>query len=111
MLVTALAVASSFASVRLVPLPDAGPNDFYGGNRAPLVSSAFRKLPIGAIRPGGWVRKQLELEAAGFIGHLEEISPWLNKKNNAWLSPTGTGEHGWEEVPYWLKGFGDLGYV
>ena len=28
-----------------------------------------------------------------------------------WLSPTGAGEHGWEEVPYWLKGFGDLGYV
>ena len=45
------------------------------------------------------------------MGHLTEISPWLQKKSNAWLSPEGKGEHGWEEVPYWLKGFGDLGYV
>lgn len=21
------------------------------------------------------------------------------------------GDHGWEEVPYWLKGYGDLAYI
>lgn len=107
---------SSFAdadntTLRHVQRPDSGPNEFAVGNREPLAPSAFRKLPIGAIRPEGWIRKQLELEANGFTGRLTEISPWLDKKNNAWLSPTGKGEHGWEEVPYWLKGFGDLGYV
>ena len=25
--------------------------------------------------------------------------------------PNGLGENGWEELPYWLKGYGDLGYV
>ena len=35
---------------------------------------------------------------------------WI-KKNNAWFSGNGTGDHGWEEVPYWLKGYGDLGYI
>jgi DUF1680 family protein len=53
----------------------------------------------------------LELQAAGFHGHLGEISEFLKKQNNAWLSPTGEGERGWEEVPYWLKGFGDCAYL
>ena len=63
------------------------------------------KLPVGAVRPQGWLRKQLELQTAGFHGHLGEISSFLGKKGNAWLSPTGEGDHGWEEVPYWLKGY------
>lgn len=44
-------------------------------------------------------------------GHLEEISKWCQFDGNAWASPTGTGHSGWEELPYWLKGYGDLGYV
>ncbi len=89
----------------------AAPNTFYPGNRAPLRPSPFVKLPIGAIKPRGWLRTQLTLEADGFSGRLAEISEFLRRDNNAWLSKTGAGEHGWEEVPYWLKGFGDLGYV
>lgn len=92
--------------------PTAGaPNRHYIGNREPLVPNAFTKLPIGAITPGGWVRKQLELEADGFSGRLPEISKFLKKENNAWLAQDGIGDHSWEEVPYWLKGFGDIGYV
>jgi DUF1680 family protein len=86
-------------------------NDFYVGNRPPLLPSPFIKLPIGAIEPHGWVRKQLELQADGFHGHLTEISRFLKKEGNAWLSPTGEGTHGWEEPPYWLKGFSNCGYV
>jgi DUF1680 family protein len=51
------------------------------------------------------------LQDAGFHGHLTEISRFLDKRNNAWLDPQGTGASGWEEVPYWLKGFADTGYV
>ena len=86
-------------------------NDFYVGNRPPLLPSPFIKLPIGAVRPRGWVRKQLELQADGFVGHLTEISRFLRKKNHAWLSPKGKGHSPWEELPYWLKGFGDTGYL
>jgi DUF1680 family protein len=95
-----------------VARPDAtAKNRHYAGNREPLLASPLIKLPIGAIRPGGWLRRQLELQAAGFHGHLGEISRFLKKDGNAWLSPQGRGESGWEEVPYWLKGFGDTGYV
>lgn len=87
------------------------PNSHYVGNRAPLISNAFAKLPTKAIRSKGWVRTQLELEASGFIGNLTSISKFLNKQNNAWLAKDGKGDHGWEEVPYWLKGFSELGYL
>jgi DUF1680 family protein len=86
-------------------------NTHYVGNREPLAPSPLLKLPVGSIAPRGWLRKQLELQAAGFHGHLGEISSFLRKDNNAWLSPTGQGERGWEEVPYWLKGFGDCAYL
>ncbi len=83
----------------------------YITNRPPLLPSALLKLPIGSIKPGGWLRGQLELEAAGMTGHLEEISKWCKFEVNAWSDPQGKGPSGWEELPYWLKGYGDLGYV
>lgn len=86
-------------------------NDFYISNKMPLQPSSFVKLPIGSIKPEGWILKCLQLQKTGMTGHLNEISAWLEKKNNAWLSPTGEGIHGWEEVPYWLKGYGDLAYL
>jgi len=76
-----------------------------------LLHSPLIKLPIGSIEPQGWLRKQLELQADGFFGHLTELSRFLVKENNPWLSPEGEGEKFWEEVPYWLKGYGDLAYV
>jgi hypothetical protein len=83
----------------------------YVGNRAPLAPSPLMKLPIGSIKPKGWLRHQLETEARGMTGHLEEISPWCKFEGNAWASPQRKGHSGWEELPYWLKGYGDLGYV
>jgi hypothetical protein len=83
----------------------------YLGNRDPLLPSPFLKLPIGTITPRGWLRHQLELERDGMIGRLKEISPWLNFEKSAWANKEGQGERGWEEMPYWLKGYGDLGYV
>src|SRR5438477_5038558 len=83
----------------------------YAGNRAPLAPSPFIKLPIGSITPKGWLRHQLVLEASGMTGRLPEISKWCKFEGNAWAAADGMGHSGWEELPYWLKGFGDLGYV
>jgi hypothetical protein len=86
-------------------------NNNYTGNRAPLQPLSFIKLPVGAIKPEGWIRKCLELERDGLAGNLGEISAWLDKANNAWLSKDGQGDHGWEEVPYWLRGYANTGYL
>jgi len=103
---------SASESIRVVDrLGTEGNNDFYVGNRAPLAPSPFMKLPVGAIEPKGWIRRQLELQADGFHGHLTEISQFLKKDGNAWLSTAGEGDHGWEEPAYWLKGFSNCGYI
>ncbi len=107
-----LAMAAPTMRATCVDHPTAGEaRPHYVGSRPPLLASPFLKLPIGAIRPGGWLLTQLELTRDGYTGHLQEISPYLRREGNAWLDPEGEGGHGWEEVPYWLKGFGDLGYV
>jgi DUF1680 family protein len=90
-------------------LPAAGRNSHYIGNREPLLPSPLIKLPLGAVKPAGWLRKQIELMGDGFIGHLSEISPFCRIDNNAWTHPQGEGPNGWEEVPYWLKGYYNLG--
>ncbi len=86
-------------------------NSFYTNNRAPLVQNAFLKLPVTAIQPKGWLREYLIRQKDGLTGNLGTISAWLQKDNNAWLSKDGKGEFGWEEVPYWLKGYANLGYI
>jgi hypothetical protein len=86
-------------------------NKHYVSNREPLRPSPFVKLPIGSITPKGWLRHTLETEAQGMVGHLEEISRWCKFEDSAWVTKDGTGKNPWEEMPYWLKGYGDLGYV
>jgi hypothetical protein len=73
-------------------------NDFYVSNRPPLAPSPLVKLPIGSIEPKGWLGHMLELEADGMVGHLPELSKWCKAEGNAWLSPDGQGQNGWEEL-------------
>jgi hypothetical protein len=98
--------------VRSVRHPPTGRlNRHYPSNRAPLRPESFIKLPVTSIKPGGWLRRQLELQRDGLTGHLGEISIWLSRQDNAWLSRDGKGKHGWEELPYWLKGYANIGYM
>jgi len=91
--------------------PAGRPNEHYIGNRPPLAESPLVKLPVGSVKPRGWLRSQLELMAKGMTGRLPELSRWCKSENSAWASPEGEGEHGWEELPYWLKGFISLGHI
>lgn len=107
-----LLTAVHLLSVNVVDRPPtAGANAFYSPNRTPLRPTPLVKLPITAFEPGGWLRKSLELQRDGLTGHLGEISVWLTKRNNAWLNKDGKGDYGWEEVPYWLRGYSRIGYV
>ena len=86
-------------------------NSFYAGNLKPLEASQYIRLPVGSIEPGGWLKVYLERQREGLSGQLGNVSAWLQKTDNAWLSKDSKGKWGWEEVPYWLKGYGDLAYV
>ena len=112
LMMIALAGYNQTSVVSSVALPDTQQaNSNYIGNKEPLLSTPFIKLPVGSVKPKGWLLKQLELQADGYFGHLGEISQYLIKKNNSWLSADGSGDHGWEEVPYWLKGYSNMAWI
>lgn len=81
----------------------------YTNFRAPLQQAPLLKLPVGKVQPKGWLRKYLELQRDGLNGQLGSVSAWLDKNNNQWLS--NQGDHGWEEVPYWIRGYCSLAYI
>ena len=101
--------ASAQNSVTITDKPAIGTNTNYPGFKAPLQSAPLIKLPVGKVQPKGWLRKYLELQKEGLNGKLGTISAWLDKNNNQWLSDEG--DHGWEEVPYWLRGYCSLAYI
>ncbi|HBG00979.1 MAG TPA: hypothetical protein DDW87_05335 [Firmicutes bacterium] len=76
-------------------------------NHRPLKETPFRHLPLGNVRPRGWLLNQLEVQAAGLTGHLDEIWPDCGL-NSGWLG--GTGES-WERGPYYCDGLIPLAYV
>ena len=67
---------------------------------------AFSFLPIAEIRPEGWLRRQLRIQADGLSGHLDEF--WPDIRDSRWI---GGDREGWERVPYWLDGFLPLAYL
>ncbi len=58
------------------------------------------------IKPVGWLRRQLEIQAEGLSGNLHKI--WPDIRDSAWI---GGDREGWERVPYWLDGFIPLAYL
>ena len=58
------------------------------------------------IKPTGWLRRQLEIQAKGLSGNLDKI--WPDVRDSAWI---GGDRDGWERVPYWLDGFIPLAYL
>ena len=94
------------ASTAAAP-PAAAPNSHYPSNRPPLAPNPLVKLSIGAVEPRGWLMAQLQLMRNGLTGRLGEVSRFLGD-DSGWITLKGKG---WEELPYWLKGYGDLGYL
>jgi uncharacterized protein len=76
-------------------------------NRSPLAGRAYYFFPLGSIRPAGWLRNQLQIQADGLGGHLDEV--WEDVgPNSGWLG--GTGES-WERGPYFLDGLVPLAWL
>lgn len=58
------------------------------------------------IKPAGWLKTQLQLQAKGLSGNLDKV--WRDIRDSQWI---GGDAEGWERVPYWLDGFIPLAYL
>jgi uncharacterized protein len=72
-----------------------------------LATQPYRELPLGSIKPKGWLLHQLQIMRDGSTGHLDEMHIKI-AKDNGWLGGQGDG---WEETPYWLDGAVPLAYL
>jgi hypothetical protein len=104
-----LAGVAAAAAARARPA-HAGPLVDEAARRAPategLAEPTFRPLPLGAIRPKGWLERQLRLQVAGLTGHLDEF--WPDVAESRWF---GGRAEGWERAPYWLDGAIPLAWI
>ena len=72
-----------------------------------LLPLMFKPLPLGAIKPQGWLKDQLTLQANSLSGHLPLF--WADVMSSSWIGGTADGGlH--ERAPYWLNGFLPLAY-
>jgi len=78
----------------------------YKGNPQPLAENAYIKLPLGAIKPEGWLKCQLDAQAGGLTGNVDDF--WPDLINSSWRK--GNGE-AWERGPYFLDGLVPLAYL
>lgn len=59
-----------------------------------------------AIKPEGWIKRQLEIQAKGLSGNLHKV--WPDIRDSVRI---GGNRNDWERVPYWLDGFIPLAYL
>ena len=95
---------SAIASIHTAP-PD--PEASVDPVSKPIQPGAFELLPLGNIRPRGWLMSQLQIQANGLSGHLDETWPVVGP-TSGWLG--GPGES-WERGPYYLDGLTPLAYL
>lgn len=76
--------------------------------RSPLMQDVYSELPLGAIKPKGWLKEMLIRQKNGATGHLDELYPLVMGKRNGWLG--GDGDQ-WERGPYWIDGLLPLAYI
>jgi DUF1680 family protein len=108
--ISAAAVASSSglpAAADLLAVNNPAANADTVVNRAPLASNHFYSLPLGAIRPKGWLLDQLRIQASGLTGHLDEFWPDVGPESG-WLGRDGES---WERGPYFLDGLLPLAHL
>lgn len=71
-----------------------------------LKKTALSPFTHGEIKPDGWLKRQLRIQADGLSGNLDKV--WPDIRDSQWI---GGDRDGWERVPYWLDGFIPLAYL
>lgn len=73
-----------------------------------LAENPYKELPLGSIKPQGWLKEMLVRQKTGSTGKLDQLYPAVMSQRNGWLG--GDGDQ-WERGPYWLDGLLPLAYL
>ncbi|WP_243732517.1 beta-L-arabinofuranosidase domain-containing protein [Pedobacter metabolipauper] len=76
--------------------------------RPGLIETPYKELPLGAIKPQGWLLEMLVRQKNGSTGQLDKLYPAVMNERNGWLG--GDGDQ-WERGPYWVDGLLPLAYL
>lgn len=71
-----------------------------------LINRKFKSLPLGAVKPSGYLKTQMLLQAKNLTGNMELYDEFGS--NSGWLG--GSGES-WERGPYYVRGLVALAYA
>lgn len=71
-----------------------------------LYPVAYHHFTTSQLKPAGWLKRQLRIQAEGLSGNLHKM--WPDVSQSAWI---GGDKDGWERVPYWLDGFVPLAWL
>ena len=71
----------------------------YTNSRSPLQQNPYLELPLGSIKPQGWLKEMLIRQKNGATGNLDELYPLVMNQRNGWLG--GDGDQ-WEQGLFWL---------
>ena len=77
-------------------------------NHSVELNRRYEELPLGAIKPEGWLLETLQKQRDGITASLDETYPQVMGDSNGWLG--GEGDR-WERGPYWIDGLLPLAYV
>ena len=77
-------------------------------DRTSLSHNPYNELPLGTIKPQGWLKEMLVRQKNGATGNLDKLYPLVMNQRNGWLG--GDGDQ-WERGPYWIDGLLPLAYL
>ncbi|KAF7296050.1 hypothetical protein MKEN_01420100 [Mycena kentingensis (nom. inval.)] len=67
-----------------------------------LAPKQFLTIPLGQIRPAGWLADQLRVQTEGVAGHEHEFYKWV--KDTDWVGGTAAYSYLEEAGSYWFNG-------
>lgn len=103
-----LAIFSLLCCMSISGISASTTGERYVNNRYPLLRKPYMELPLGVIKPQGWLREMMERQRQGMSSRLDELYPEVMGPRNGWLG--GDGDQ-WERGPYWIDGLLPLAYI
>ena len=103
-----LLVGIGFCCTLQAAEPQKDVTDNYRNNRYPLLRKPLIELPLGSIKPKGWLHEMLIRQKNGASSQMDTLYPSVMGKRNGWLG--GDGDQ-WERGPYWIDGLLPLAYI